>query len=134
MATGTSRANPSRGFRRGGSGAARGGVFSKPVAESSDWTTQEDPSDTSEEVTQLRNKYGNQLKLLRDVFPEWTAEDLLFTLEEANGDVSVASDRIAGGLNLFTTKFLTFVYRSCSAMGTSQEEIFKGQIKGYRAT
>lgn len=97
-ATGTSRANPSRGSRRGGLSAARGGAVSKTVAESSDWTTQEDHSDTSEEVAQLRNKYGNQLKLLRDVFPEWTAEDLLFALEEADGDESLASDRIAGGL------------------------------------
>jgi hypothetical protein len=62
----------------------------------------------SEEVAQLRSKYGNQLKQLRDVFPEWTAEDLLFTLEEADGDVSVASDRITGGFKLLFTKISNF--------------------------
>ena len=98
--TGPSRLNSSRGPRRGGAGASRGaGGASKksPTAESSsDWAEQ-DPSDTSEEVTQLKIKYADQLKVLKDVFPDWTTEDLLFALQEADGDVTVTINRISGG-------------------------------------
>jgi CUE domain len=67
--------------------------------ESSDWATQEDISndDPSAEVAELKLKYANQLKTLREVFPDWTAEDLVFALQEVDGDVTLATDRIAGG-------------------------------------
>jgi CUE domain len=101
--TGSSRFNSSRGPRRGGPSANRGGIgaSNKSVPESSsDWAAaQEDPSDSSEEVAQLKIKYGNQLKLLTDIFSDWTNEDLVFVLQEVDGDLSLATDRIASGLN-----------------------------------
>ena len=97
--TGTSR---SRGSRRGGAGAAGAprGTFNKSTpAESTDWASaQEDPSvNTSEEAAQLKIKYSSQLKVLKDVFPDWTSEDLVFALQEVDGDLTNATDRIAGG-------------------------------------
>jgi CUE domain len=69
-----------------------------PPTESTDWATaQEDPSDSTEEVAHLKIKYANQLKLLRDIFPDWTAEDLVFALQEVDGDSALATVRIAGG-------------------------------------
>ena len=103
-ATGSSRFNSSRGPRRGGAGGTtRGGAINKSAhPPTEDWSTaQEDPTtttDTSEEVAQLKVKYASQLKVLRDIFPDWTAEDLLFALQEVDGDVATATDRIAGGL------------------------------------
>jgi hypothetical protein len=97
--TGTSR---SRGPRRGGAGAggAPRGAFNKSApAESTDWAVaQEDPINTSEETAQLKIKYSTQLKVLKDVFPDWTSEDLVFALQEVDGNVDNASDRIAGGI------------------------------------
>ena len=97
--TGSSRFT--RGGRRGGTGASRGGggpaTKSTAPQTSSDWAAQEDPSETSKEVAQLRVKYSNQLKTLRDIFPDWTTEDLVFVLQEVDGDVTMATDRIAGG-------------------------------------
>ena len=96
--TGPSR---SRGRGRGGYSASRGGsgAAAKPPLESSDWAAQEDPSsaDTAEEVMQLKIKYSNQLKSLKEIFPDWTAEDLVYTLQEVDGDIELATDRIAGG-------------------------------------
>jgi CUE domain len=96
------RANGSRGPRRGGFGPSRGGgaahVKSSP-SESTDWATaQEDPAEQSKEVSELREKYGSQLGVLQDIFPDWSVEDLLFTLEEVSGDIASATDRIAGGI------------------------------------
>jgi len=39
--------------------------------------------------------------VLKDVFPDWTAEDLVFALEEVDGDVDLATDRIATGKHTF---------------------------------
>ena len=100
-ATGTPRFNSSRGGRRGGFGASRGSLGNKPTQqESSDWSAQEDTSndDPSAEVAELKLKYANQLKTLREVFPDWTTEDLVYTLQEVDGDIALATDRIAGGV------------------------------------
>jgi len=101
--TGPSR---SRGRGRGGYSASRGasGAATKQTHESSDWAAQEDPSssaDTTEEVAQLKLKYSNQLKSLKEIFPDWTAEDLVYTLQEVDGDIELATDRIAGGCCMF---------------------------------
>ena len=39
--------------------------------------------------------------MLKDVFPDWTAEDLVFALQEVDGDVDLATDRIATGKTTF---------------------------------
>jgi CUE domain len=96
--TGSSRFNSSRsGPRRGG--ATRGGAKSPAASPTEDWSTaQEDPTtNSSEEVAQLKIKYANQLKVLRDIFPDWSSEDLVFALQEVDGDIAMATDRIAGG-------------------------------------
>src|SRR5436190_17303136 len=97
--TTASGASRSRGSRRGGSGAPRGALnksTAAPPAESTDWANaQGDPSEnTSEEVAQLKIKYSSQLKVLKDIFLDWTSEDLVFALQEVDGDVGTATDRI----------------------------------------
>ena len=98
--TGGSRSRgPRRGGGAGAGGAPRGSFNKSGPSESTDWASaQEDPSaNTSEEVAQLKIKYSNELKTLKDIFPDWTSEDLLFALQEVDGDVPNATDRIAGG-------------------------------------
>jgi CUE domain len=99
--SGSGRYNSSRGPRRGGYSSSRGGtnhVGQTEPSESTDWAAAEaEPSDTSEEVAQLKAKYENQLDVLRDIFPDWTTEDLLFVLQEADGDIETATGRIASG-------------------------------------
>lgn len=49
------------------------------------------------ELGQLKKQYGTQLVTLSELFPDWTDEDLVFALQETNGDVESTVDRIASG-------------------------------------
>jgi hypothetical protein len=48
-------------------------------------------------VRALRHKYGDKLALLRELFAEWTDEDLLFALQESAGELELAVGRISEG-------------------------------------
>lgn len=85
-------AGPRRGGRRGG-GA---GKFSKASAGNSVNAAAAQPDDT-EEVRVLRAKYADKLAMLKELFPDWTDEDLLFALQEAGGEVELAVMRISDG-------------------------------------
>ncbi|BGP23199.1 hypothetical protein Rt10032_c02g1048 [Rhodotorula toruloides] len=52
----------------------------------------------SDEVRQLRAKYSDKLATAKELFPDWTDEDVLFAINEANGDVEVAIVRMSEGL------------------------------------
>ncbi|WFC97874.1 RNAPII degradation factor [Malassezia yamatoensis] len=55
------------------------------------------PTDDTEQVKVLRSKYTQQLSVMQEMFPDWTDEDLLFVLQEANGDIELAVGRISEG-------------------------------------
>jgi len=85
-------------------------------------------------MAQLKVEYGSQLKTLKDVFPDWTTEDLAYTLQEVDGDLSMAMDRITGGTpflpNLHSPDFLFLrgginvcFRRSRRPVGTGKEEV-----------
>lgn len=54
----------------------------------------------SEEVRQLRSKYQSKLVTAKELFPDWTDEDILYAIHEANGDVEVAIVRMSEGKSL----------------------------------
>lgn len=84
---------PRRGGRRGGGGAGRVG---KGIAGNSVNAAAAQPDDT-EEVRMLRAKYADKLSILRELFPDWTDEDLLFALQEAGGEMELTVGRISEG-------------------------------------
>jgi hypothetical protein len=98
----STRGSASRGRGTRGRGPPRGGLTKSTATtteQSTDWATaQEDGPESSEEVNALKSKYASQLKSLKEIFPDWTAEDLVFALQEVDGDISLATDRIAGGI------------------------------------
>ncbi|KAJ1660707.1 RNAPII degradation factor [Dispira simplex] len=51
----------------------------------------------AEEIRELRKKYVDKLVTLNELFPNWTDDDLLCTLEEAYGDLEITIDRISQG-------------------------------------
>ncbi|ORX93357.1 hypothetical protein K493DRAFT_223497 [Basidiobolus meristosporus CBS 931.73] len=53
--------------------------------------------DEPDEVKNLRKLYATQLSTLKELFTEWSEEDLLFAIQEASGDLEVAIDRISEG-------------------------------------
>lgn len=54
----------------------------------------------SDEVRQLRSKYQSKLATAKELFPDWTDEDILYAIHDANGDVEVAIVRMSEGTPL----------------------------------
>ncbi|KAL4916300.1 hypothetical protein BDW62DRAFT_186486 [Aspergillus aurantiobrunneus] len=49
------------------------------------------------ELGQMKKKYSDTLPMLKELFSDWTDEDLVFALEDADGDLEQAIDRISEG-------------------------------------
>jgi hypothetical protein len=45
----------------------------------------------------LKKKYASDLPTLKELFPDWTDEDLVFALEDANGVLESAIEHISEG-------------------------------------
>ncbi|KAA8646282.1 hypothetical protein EYZ11_000617 [Aspergillus tanneri] len=93
-------ASRGRASGRGGRGGyssrgGRGGSNRSAKADNS-----EDASSTFDdegEIGQMKKKYAGTLPMLNELFPDWTDEDLVFALEDADGDLEAAIDRITEG-------------------------------------
>ncbi|KAL4785670.1 hypothetical protein BJX76DRAFT_165039 [Aspergillus varians] len=93
-----SRSSASRGrvSARGGRGgySSRGGRGgSRSTKSDATEPTYEDEGDLGE----MKKKYSDTLPMLKELFPDWTDEDLVFALEDADGDLEQAIDRISEG-------------------------------------
>lgn len=93
-----SRPSASRGrvSARGGRGgySSRGG---RGGSRSTKPDVTEPTYDDEGELGQMKKKYSDTLPLLKELFPDWTDEDLVFALEDADGDLEQAIDRISEG-------------------------------------
>jgi hypothetical protein len=49
------------------------------------------------DVGRLKKQYGSKIGLIKEMFPEWSEVDILFALQETEGDESIAVTRIADG-------------------------------------
>ncbi|KAH8921750.1 hypothetical protein BT69DRAFT_302638 [Atractiella rhizophila] len=62
------------------------------------WASSAGESDETPELKALRAKYaGEKLNTVKEFFPNWSEEDLLFVLQEAGGDLELAIARISEG-------------------------------------
>ncbi|KAK0824825.1 RNAPII degradation factor [Friedmanniomyces endolithicus] len=85
-----------RGGRGGfGRGGPRGGR--KPVNGTADTAGIDEPLEDQGEIGEMKRKYAQELSMLRDMFPEWTDVDLVFALQEADGDVGATVEKITQG-------------------------------------
>lgn len=96
-----SPASRGRASARGGRGGyssrgGRGGSRSANVDNSDNIapTTYEEEG----EIGQMKKKYSNSLPTLKELFPDWTDDDLVFALEDSDGDLESAIERITEGL------------------------------------
>jgi hypothetical protein len=55
------------------------------------------PIGDDSEVGQLKKKYGAKAHTIKEMFPEWTDEDVVFALQETDGDLEVTVERITDG-------------------------------------
>ncbi|CAM1506847.1 Fc.00g064880.m01.CDS01 [Cosmosporella sp. VM-42] len=53
--------------------------------------------DDGGDIGELRKQYGDKTSVIREMFPDWSEVDVLFALQETNGDQSEAVTRIAEG-------------------------------------
>lgn len=49
------------------------------------------------ESAMLKTQYHRQLMSCKELFPDWTEEDILYAIQEASGDFEVAVTRISEG-------------------------------------
>ena len=95
-------AHRGRGGYRGGRGPhrGRGGYTSRSHTQGEDGTELPTTTLTDQgEVGELKKKYGDKVPLLREVCPGWSDEDLVYALQETDGNVDDAVDRISTGMS-----------------------------------
>jgi hypothetical protein len=96
-----------RGSARGGRGGfssrgARGGRGHATNGDKKDHTAATSIEDEGE-VGQLKKQYGSKVTTIKEMFPDWTDEDVVFALQETDGDLETTVDRITDGKPLLQT-------------------------------
>ncbi|KAK4940675.1 RNAPII degradation factor [Elasticomyces elasticus] len=89
-----------RGGFRGGRGGFRGGRHPSRSQHKADNEQENIPPTSLEEqgeVGELKKKFGDKVPLLKEICPGWSDEDLVYALNETDGDVNEAVDRISSG-------------------------------------
>ena len=88
-----------------GSGRGRGGYSSRGGrggSRQANGHKEEVPTEMSYEdegeLGDLKKMYATQLSTIKEMFPDWTDEDLVFALQETNGDLVRTIDRISEGI------------------------------------
>jgi CUE domain len=89
-----------RGSARGGRGGfssrgrgGRGHATNGDKLDAAPTTSIEDEG----EVGLLKKQYGSKVSTIKEMFPGWTDEDVVFALQETDGDLETAVDRITDG-------------------------------------
>lgn len=91
---------------RGTNRAGRGGQGSRADTRSGDrpvngevqQATPTTSLDEQGELGQLKKQYISQLDTLKELFPDWTDDDLVFALQETSGDLQSTIERISEGI------------------------------------
>ena len=86
-----------RGGFRGGRGGYRGARTNKSHSSPDQPDTMASALEEEGEVGELKRQFGDKLPGLREVCPGWSDEDLVFALQETDGDVDAAFERISSG-------------------------------------
>lgn len=100
-----SRPSASRGrvSSRGGRGgySSRGGRGGNRSGKSETLEMAPQSYEEEGEIGQMKKKYSSTLPMLKEMFPDWTDDDLVFALEDADGDVGDAAGHITEGSGYF---------------------------------
>lgn len=89
-----------RGSGRGGRGghSSRGGrgPSREPNGDQTDSPMAPAMEDTGE-LGELKRLYSSQLSTIKEMFPDWSDEDIVFALQETDGNLEATIDRISEG-------------------------------------
>ncbi|CAG8950274.1 hypothetical protein HYFRA_00006766 [Hymenoscyphus fraxineus] len=87
-----------RGSARGRGGfSSRGGRGGRPHPTNGTDNTAPAPIEDEGEVGQLKRQYGSKVTTIKEMFPDWTDEDIVFALQETDGDLENTVGRITDG-------------------------------------
>lgn len=50
------------------------------------------------EIGQLKKQYASKLGTVKEMFPDWTDEDIVFALQETDGDLESTIEQITEGM------------------------------------
>lgn len=63
--------------------------------------TNKHKNNNTNDLRSLKNNYKTSLPSLTELFPDWSQEDLLFVMDECQGDLDLAITRISEGKNIY---------------------------------
>lgn len=91
-----------RGSSRGGRGAfstrgGRGGTR-HTNGNKTEEETAAPPIEEEGEMGELKKTYSSSLGTVKEMFPNWTDEDIIFALQETDGDLQATIERISEGV------------------------------------
>jgi hypothetical protein len=89
-----------RGSARGGRGgfSSRGGRGAPRPANGEKSGIPSTPTYEDEgEVGKLKKQYASKLSTIKEMFPDWTDEDIVFALQETDGDLEGTIEQITEG-------------------------------------
>lgn len=92
------------GYNTRGRGGSRQTNGAKPDVPDDSTTTFEDEG----EIGELKSKFSSQMSTLKEMFPDWTNEDLVFALQETDGDLEGTIGRISEGTCSFVRRSWVF--------------------------
>ena len=96
-----------RGSARGGRGgySSRGGR-AKPSINGKENQQPAESFEDQGEIGELKKKYASQLGTIKEMFPDWTSEDIVFALQETGGNLESTIDRISEGSDALAHVFI----------------------------
>ena len=88
-----------RGSGRGGRGSftGRGRGGSRQVNGSKSDITEPVSFEDEGEIGELKSRFSSELNTIKEMFPNWTDEDIVFALQETNGDLETTIERMTEG-------------------------------------
>ena len=100
------RSRPSGPRGRGSTRGSRGGSYSSRSGSGGNRQVNGDkpeiePDATREdegEIGQLKKHYSSELSTIKEMFPDWTSEDIVFALQETGGDLEGTVERMSEGI------------------------------------
>lgn len=108
------RSRPSGPRGRGPTHGSRGGSYSgKGARGGSRQVNGEKPEieaaptyENEGELGQLKKQYSSELSTIKEMFPDWTNEDIIFALQETGGDLEGTIERMSEGICYYNISFL----------------------------
>lgn len=95
---GSSRGTGRGGYSsRGGRGGNRQTNGTKPEVVVDTPTSEDDG-----EIGQLKKAYAPKVNTVQEMFPDWTDEDIVYALQENDGDLETTIERISEGTDTAT--------------------------------